>query len=709
MPLITNIDKVRVSHCFSILFSLLWLVLLPSQAAGQEKPQLIGLEQGIVSTAALQILLPDNIGDDQIQWMALELDGIDVSQRVSMLVNGKQRIIQITPSQPLVTGNHILRLVKFSANGSLAELGSWTFPVGAGQASASHKIQLQNEMNISYRLNQDLASQSGRELTVNGSLQVQGRVDKPDYQAAGKADISYNSYLGNDIAAVASETDTTSATTGSDGGANLAGPRHLDLGEYLARVQNTSGTIGAAVGHQTLSQESLLVQNFNRRGVSVNTSTVGKQAALTLYSMRTEPVLGFVHGLGFNDPRHRVDGGIVTLKPFSSRPGALAISATYLSGQGQDQNGIGQSDASTTISQGDGWSIAAESHFAKERFKLRAERAGTHFDFDGNDSVLDKKSDTASAALIEFSPWPQGKVVGNSSLQWASGIGYQRTGLYFSSLANPSIPADITTSSAYSRLQFGGFGVGLSLDRQQNNVTDNPELSTQRNDQAALSANYSPQQLDNKEGPFWKILLGQPSLAFSYNRQHQRHLYLPAGGFDVRQDVSQHSWQSDVSFMHDSWSWSVSQMGGQQNDNTDTTSDQRSHQTSLGLNVQFGQRLTLASQWQIGKIHQLQIDSTSRNRVSSVSAQLALVPDKLTAALQLGLNHDRSNTDSVDNSTRTASFKLNWNRLKPNGYKPGMVLWLQGDWQYNRAINITAVRTANYRVLLGVSIDWGIQ
>ncbi len=710
MESIVDNNYSRIGGSLAGLLLLLVIVLAPSLVAARAQPELIGVKQGIVATAALQIRLPPSIRDEDIQWMALELDGIDVSQRVSLLVEGKQKIIQVAPSQPLTPGQHLLRLVRFSTNGSVTELGAWNFTVGAGQAvPAAANVQVQNELNISYRFNEDGGTDYGRKATINGTSQFQARIDKPGYQALGRVDLSYNSQLA-DVASVGSDPGADTGAIGADSGTNLLGGRHLDLGEYLVRVQNGNGTLGLAVGHQTLPKESLLVQNFSRRGVSINTVTTGKQASLTLYSMRTEPILGFEHGLGFSDPRHRVDGGVVTLNPIASAPGALAITTTYISGQGQDQNGVGQSAAMTAVSQGDGWSVAAESHLFKQRLKIRAERAGTRFDYDGSATILDKKSDTASAALLEYSPWPQGKMINDTALQWSSGVGYQETGLYFMSLANPSMPSDITTSSAYSRLQFGGFGIGLSLDRQQNNVTDNPELSTQRNDQTALSVSYSPRQPSGEvKKSFWRSFLGQPSLAFSYNRQRQRHLYLPAGGFEPRQDIVQHSWQTDANFMHDSWSWSVSQLGGLQNDNTDESPDQRSHQTNLGLNIQIGQRLVLAAQWQIGKIHQLQIDNTTRNRVSSLSAQFALVPDTLTAALQLGLNHDRSNSDLRDNSSRTASFKLNWNRIKARGSRPGMALWLQGDWQYNRSTNITSVRTANYRVLLGISIDWGIQ
>ncbi len=652
-------------------------------------PTLLPAADGVArADQPLRILLPPEVGDDVLQWLALELDNVDVSQLVRLETVAEGRIVSVTPPQPLVYGAHTLRLVQYTEQGDILERGLWTVEIRQSRAWREAAFAANITAQAAERISDGELPDLPDSFQGQGGAGLQGRAAAGAWELTGSANVLYDSH-GVQFA------DDTGEGDRDD---------HFDL-EYLfgGRYQSLSSLIG----HHAMEGQSLIMQDFHRRGVSISAVTPNQMVSASGFAFRTEPISGFRYGLGIGNREHRVAGAMLSARPIPGRDQALTVTATYLKGEGEDQNGVGVAGVGSAA-RGDGWSIVAESRVVGDRVRVRGEYAETEFDFDGDSGGFEDRRDDAYDLVVQLVPWRDLSLRGEPAY-FDVGMEMQEVGLFFRSLANPTLPSDKELIRAFSTFQWSGLAVQLQGGREQDNVDDDPLIPTLRNGLAGLLLSFSPPQTVDENGLPRRRWYGQPTFSFSSQYARQEHVRLPGGflGTSVDQRVAQH--QLDAAFQYDNWGWSVGYGYGSERDLTGVFGDRRSELTSLAGNWRFADRLLIAGQLQYNPIRDSASGITTRSFIADLNAELALLPRRLTLGLNASLNRDGASDDSIDTETATYGFNLTWQALLARGMRPGLALWLRGERQEFEDRLFPANDRNPYQVFVGVTVNWPVQ
>lgn len=685
--------KISLTSQKSALRVLAFLVCAPALAQEQWQGQL--LEAPRTPTGTLSVFLPAAVTDERVQWLGLELDGVDISQLVQLESAPDGRVVVVTPPEALAEGAHELRLIEYSSEGDIFERGAWTVTIATATTPA--KVSAGFHANASLSVIQRVADNDLPDLPGGtqgqGSANLQAAMQRDNWELTANMDLLYDS-RGVLLQSDGGEQDTATSARGDD--------RDLELGSYLVtgRTQNLS----ALVGHHALTQQSLLMRNFHRRGISINAATPGQVLAASGFAFRTEPVSGFQYGLGMSNQEHRVAGALTTVRPLSQRPNALALTASYLRGEGQDQVGIGISGDDLS-SGGDGWSVIAESRTLGNKLQVRAEFAETDFDLDGDGGGFERTVDDARALLVQYSPW-LGTAIKGQPATWNVGVEYQQVGLFFRSLANPTLPSDKEFVRGYTDMQWGGFGMQAQVGREQDNVDDDPLLPKLENDLASVAINYAPQPETDAAGNPQVPWYGQANFGITSQYAHQDHVRMPDNFLGFPVDFRTVYTQATAAFQYPSWYWSTGYGFGKETDATGNSNARRNELIEFTTGWQPNQWLQLTGQWQYNRAEdQVTLDNT-RTWVFNLGAQAAIIPGKLSASANVNLNQDDSSNNIVKTDIRTYSFDVNWQLLPAKNTRPGLALFLRGEVQEIRdRINPGNDRTP-YQVFAGATISW---
>lgn len=664
-----------------------WQPELPPAAAG-----------GYPSKSEIQIHLPASVPEAVFQWLALELDDTDVSQLVTLRKSEAGTVIAFTPPEQLAVGPHILRLVEYNDRGDIIERGYWNYPVSGVVGDKSRKdssFTANTVLELGYRVADGELDESLKSSTIQGSSTINAHIATASWSLSARADL-----LIGTIAVPENEQVEEAVNAGT-----IAINRNdVELGEYLVEARGKN--LSAMLGHHAVSNESLIMRGFNRRGISASAQTSSGSAIASGFAFRTEPISGWRDGLGVTNQENRVVGGLATVHPFSASKEALTVTASCLSGEGKDAVGVSL-DGDDTRASGDACSLVAESRLAGDRVKLRGEYAHSRFDFDADRDEFEKTSDNAYDLLAVYSPLGQAQV-NNKSLLWDVGMEVQEVGLYFRSLANPSLPSDKKLSRLFTNLNYGGLALQLQGGIEEDNVDDEATLPTMQNRLGNLVLSYTPELVIDENGMPVLAWYGLPTFSLSSQYANQKHVSLPADLEDYRLDGRTIYNQFSMLFQYQTWSWLAGYGRGNEDDLQNKTYERLSQLGNLALNWQLSNRFSITGQGQYNVITDKVIDVTNHSRQLGINADTMIVPDKLSLGLGFSLNLDDSTDDSFDTDTRTYDFNLNWLFIQPKNTIPGVTFWMRGERQEIRD-NIIPENDLNpYQVFVGVRMDWAL-
>ncbi len=460
------------------------------------------------------------------------------------------------------------------------------------------------------------------------------------------------------------------------------------------------------LGNHAVSNQSLIMRGFNRRGISASAQTDSGSAIATGFAFRTEPVSGWRNGLGVTNRENRVVGGLATIHPISGSKQALTVTASCLSGEGKDAVGVSL-EGDNTRAKGDACSLVAESRLVGDRLKIRGEYARSRFDFDADKEEFEKSSANAFDILAIYSPFRQTQV-NNKAFLWNIGMETQQVGLFFRSLANPTLPSDKKLSRLFSNLQYGGLSIQLQGGVEEDNVDDEGALPTMQNRLGNLVISYTPDIVTNEQGVPVIGWYGLPTFSLTSQYANQRHVSLPSDLEDYRQNTRTLYNQINMQFQYQTWSWLMGYGRGNEDDLQSKTYERLNQLGNLGLNWQFTDRLSLSAQGQYNVVTDDVIDITSHSRQAGFNANTVILRDKLTLGLGASLNLDDSSDDTIDTDTRTYDLNLNWTFIQARNNKPSVTFWLRGERQEIRD-NISPENDINpYQVFVGARIDWAL-
>jgi hypothetical protein len=466
------------------------------------------------------------------------------------------------------------------------------------------------------------------------------------------------------------------------------------------------------------------MQSFNRRGVSVGLGHESDAAAATAFSLSGQDVIGFQHGLAISDSKNRVDGVSVVGRPIPGQRDALALSATYVNGEGPTQSGapgtgIGSSAASpvvpgtppptTTVTSplvtaGSGASFIADSQTIERRLRLRGEYAISRFDADGVDIGSGPEKDKAYSVLASFAPWGS-RTTGDPTVR--AGLEYKSIGTFFQSPSSPAGSNDRKGTRGFVVFDWGGLNLSASLEKLRDNVNDIATLPQTRWTQSGVSLTYRPTlTLVAASGQAPQLpWYGQPmfNLAFSNFDQDviKASTALATGPFRATRSIT-----GAASFSYPTWMWSLSHSVGKIDDFTDVTDDTRSNLTVLNASLRFGESLTVGPLLQVNRIEDRTNNARDSKTLTGVINVNYAFSQRLNLNLSVGANRQQVDDGSLDVRSVDTVGSLNWVVATVSGARPGLTLSLEGaHHDVDDKVNPANTRDS-YELFVKAGISW---
>jgi len=637
-----------------ILATLAFTLMPLTSFALEWSPQLNKAKQGEYREPMeeFSINIPGSVPIEILQTLALELDNIDVTAMVSR----EGTYAKFTPAQPLEWGKHILRLVEYADDGSISEKGFWEFEVRRSsmfrEADYAADINLVASQRVADKNLVPTGTEEPNGFTGQGGAVFQARVADEDWEVTGSMDLIYNS-----------EKNQTSNN------------RELDLGEYLITGKRNSTQIN--IGQHSLTQSSLVMEGFYRRGVSASTSFEKINSAASGFVLRSEELIGFRQGLGVSDSNNTVNGIIWESQPFTDNPEQLYVSATYLSGK---SNKIGAAIGAEQAKQnGNAFSLVADSTLLDQQLRLRAEVASSTIDIitanTTDTDIINGKGD-AIAFLASYNPQPASE---ESTLFWNTGIEFSEVDTLFNSIANPNLPNDKTLNRLFFNVDWAGISTQLSTAKETDNVdkdTTKPQIETLLNQ---LVLNYTLTEEPEKDSLFDTI--GTPSLSVQWANTSQsqiRAATIVTEDLDIESDMLSLA----ANFSKDTWSWGWSYSESDQANKIDPTQDSVTWTRDMNANYQFSEEVVITPTIQ-SQSSDIAFDGSSTD-TNLYNLGLQFIFSDTTSG-QFNLNQSITESNSIsspqDTNIATASFQFTWNWIIAKNNKPGFDIALTGTYQ----------------------------
>lgn len=618
----------------------------------------------------LRVKLPDDIDPATLEWLAVELDALDVTP--ILVLEGTEIVVR--PPRPLKGGTHRLSLTQYNEDGEAIDRGSWTFKVGqavAYQARADASFAATYRADTKNIPEESLPEKPG---TADGSLRLEASAGTASWQVSGNADGIW----------------TNQPAEGLD---------HFEGGNYLATL--SAGGLTGQVGQLDPRLESPIINSFQRRGMMLSYANRGQQVQASAFALRTEPVAGFHEGIGIHDRDDRVLGGAVTLRPVPKHAEWLTLTGIYLVGKQAGDPGVAVVDQST-LNSGSAWSLGVVSGLFNQRLRLRGEYAATRFDSDGSGEAGEEPDKAYGGSAV----WDllRDARLGDMPVNGAVGGEYQFTGPAFASLANAGLPTDLLMEKIFTRWGLGGLSAEVVAGREHDNVEDDPALAAGRTDLLAAVVAYSPTLTPGGKA---QAILGQPRLDLGYQQLRDRTLDLPEEATD-KPDRRNREWSAGLGSSYSFWDWRAGYRSRRDEDLTGAAADRTGESADANLGFRLWERVTLGLRGQLTRDKDVGTGLSTTNTLTGADLAVVLIRDYLTARVAYQADRGKSSDQSVNQLTQTTDFGLDLSLLQARENRPGVAISLKGQQQnVDDRVNSENDRKP-FQVYLAVNIGWSV-
>ncbi len=600
---------------------------------------------------ALVIELPANLSDAEVSSLFVELDGIDITQRVTL--EGTRAVFY--PASPYAAGGHVLRLVRLGRNGKLVEIDRWQFQVTGVAPPLSRETSVEGNIDAVYTARVwDNTNDNTPEPDVQ-NLQAQGSLDVATQKGAWRYSLRGNAFANSE----------RTLNPSGDG---------VEVGEYLLRAETSGRDISGMIslGNHDIGVSNLLMDQFYRRGVSGVADLWQGRAQLAGFVMNPAAATGNRNALGLEFDRQRVTGLHTTLSPFAALGDRLTLEATGYDGKG-DPNGSGTGSAvGGTVQDASGYQLGLRSTLVKDVAALRMQYARSHVDADQADPLVRKEDNAAYGIDLTLTPLKSSTDAQGRLRQWEIEPGYYRAGTYFSSLLNPSLESDREIWRIKSRYLYGNFSLEGEAAWITDNVNDHAGLPHDRSLQIFLQGSWSP------ENETW----GSPVFSFGSAFSDDNRRKEPSGFVGTGLDSQTRSVNGGVVLSFERITWSMNHTYTNMADGTAENIGYDSHYTDLGLEYRLSENLTLRPGFQFELLTQ-DATGTSRNAHVSLGAQAVIIPDKLWNNTNYSMQINNGNTAGGRNYNLESEF--NWLFKQAEVNAPGYALAFSGIYSNTRA------------------------
>lgn len=619
-----------------------WLALAVPAVSAQSKARLGSPEAGsfYAPREGLRLSLSGVTAADERGELSLEVDGMDVSA----LIQWRDDELIYVPVRPLAPGAHELRMMLYDDRGGVQELGYWVFEV---RHSARFR-ELEAGGQLGLALSQAVAGDSrgaGGDIQGGGSLESSLSGD--------------NWRLDSDLDLIAVNNRDLA----------IAG-RTVDLARF--HVRGEYGAYRLALGDQQLASASLIQDGFTRRGVSAGARLPLWDGALSLYRAGSQQQVGIDAGLGAAEQDNRLSGGRLEFWPVNGDGAQLMVAGEQLSGRvgGPDYGALYPQaafpQADPVVHEGSAWNLTMDGLFFQRQLRLRFERAGSEYDFDGLDYGFESERDHAWSALLVLDPAPEAEV------DWRLGLEAKKLGTWYRSLANRYAPADKQTERLFFDISKGkwtwdgGYAIG------NNNLSEDADYATSEIRQWNFSTRYM--DYDPPKGALLAVL-GQPSYTLSAEGSRLQDRYTPQGY--LANDLETRRYAFTTAFTREQMQWSAAYHHESLEDASGWQPEARTQATRLDAGWFPGRRYSLLAGWELQYTSYPDQGVSTARHIYSVDAKAEFIPGRLRGDLALGLNRSRAEDDPFfarrDTSTY-ASAQLNWLIRRPDNLISGLEL-----------------------------------
>lgn len=594
---------------------------------------------------ALVIELPSNLSEGELGSLFLELDGIDVTQRVSL--EGIRAVFY--PASPYAAGTHTLRLVRMGKNGKLIEINRWNFNVAGGVPPIESQSSVSGNIDATYSYRVWDNYDDGAKEPDMSNLAAQGYLE-----AATQQDGWRIAFKGNGFA-------------NTDDDFNPSGDQ-LEVGEYLLSAENTGQVFATNfnLGSHDIGARNLLMDQFYRRGISGTLDWMQGRTRVTGFSMNPAPATGNHNIFGLQKSRQLASGLHATFQPISMLRDYLEFETTAYRGEG-DMNGSGSVADTSIVNEGDGYQLGLKSQLIKNILGMRAQYARADFDDDGIRAGRDSQRDEAYGLTFQVNPLSNQTDDQGRFLQWEIQPGYYRAGTYFQSLLNPSAERDREIWNIKNNLIYGNLSLDGEVSWIQDNVNDVFGMPHDGSLQIWAQGSYAP------ESEMW----GTPVFYLGGSFSDDKRLSAPAGFIGL--DLDRQMWSGNIgtTLSFEKTTWSINHTYTTLNDGADPTADYNMHYTDLGLEYRISERLTLRPGLQAEFLHE-NIDGSSTSVHGSMGVQAIIIPDKLwnNSSVSMLIN----NGENPNGRTYNAETEFNWLLKQADINSPGYALAFSGHY-----------------------------
>ncbi|MCG6659093.1 hypothetical protein HOP52_15140 [Halomonas campisalis] len=585
----------------------------------------------------------DVVASEWRPFIHLELDSIDVTEMVAW----ETRSLRYQPVSAMSAGEHELRLMYYGDDGSIEELGYWTFEVR--QTDTFKTITLDGNS----------------EVTVNQRLAEHNLSGPPDYSADGYS--QWFTELQSDRVRIEGTGELAYANRPEQ---SITG-RRLDMPQFslLAETERTRVT----AGDQRMGQQSLVMDGYQQRGLQGELALDTFDTTFQLFGMSGNRELGIDDGLGLSDPDNRIIG---TRWQSQWQPGdtnELQLSATYLTGGiSEPDAGSWSSTPTTRVHDGHAWNAVLDGFFLERRLRMRGEHATSRYDFDGRDFGFDAVADSAWSTLVLLDPDPTDW---ETPLDWQIGAEAQRVGPFYRSLAHSNLPSDLYMRRIFASANRDKWYWDASLALEEDNLDDFAAYATTETRRWNLQLGYDEYEPPEPGSLF--ALLGQPSYSLSLDRVDREDKRTPPGY--LPNDTRVEGIWASAAFRQDDWYWSVDLGAERFSDHTGWQPDSDTYSLGWQLGLELSEHYRINLGWQGNQTRYRDGGERIDQQIFSLGGNGQFVPDRLAGSLNLSLNQNNAEDDPFfpqrDESLHV-SGQLDWRIRKPERNRAGLDLSL---------------------------------
>ncbi len=590
---------------------------------------------------ALSLRFLSAIPQTELATLVLEVDAINVTSMAKISTHG----IQYQPVQPLIYGEHEVRLVSYASDGNIKEIGYWQIDVRQSAAFRQISLNTQTDINLS-QIVKEKNIDTDDKFTAQGTFVAQSQLVNDSVQI--------DTYM--DMFAV-------------DDPLRSATQKRVDLNNYYVIAQANTYQFG--LGTQAYANTSLLQDGLQKRGVNAAKSFTTLNSRASVFSYASQNRVGFEEFTGVSEKDNRISGTTLSAAPLQTENTQIVTSMSYYYGRNSSSSYNDTYSTEPQVNEGDGSNFVIDSSFFTKQLRVRLEGAQTQFDFDGREFGFDAVKDNAYSALIMLNPSPNPN--NTSPWLWSLGAEYISVGTFFRSIANPTLPGDLSMQRVFGQLSKSQFVLDASYAKEENNLDNNINLPTIESSEWRLSSYYTLSTPTAENQP-WRKWLGTPMLSLTLN------------GAEANDDASalaiirSNNWQLDgmtarADFRYTRWAWSLTHAVSEFEDFTDTQIDSETQNTQWDMQLNLNQRFNLTTGWQWQQILNKDYRTVSDIKVYSLGGNGVIIKGKLNAMLTYNRNITDAENDpffAQDAQQDYWSASINWTAREAKNYRPGI-------------------------------------